>query len=158
MPVAEPIAWAPRPSSLRIAGIAMAMLVRSMNDSTYITKATPRMRTQRLRRGANDAVATNSPSAPVAAQVLFVLPHQVMRAEIGDLGRADLRHADVDLAPEDAERGFGARDATRRHTIERRPALEHELGTHAQRNDGVEAAADAAVEHHRHLVADRLAD
>src|SRR6266851_5802337 len=87
-------------------------------------------------------------SAPVAAQILLVLPHQELRAEVGDLGGADLRHGDVDLAAKDAERLGGPRYAARGDAVERRPADEHELGARAQRDDGVHAAADAAVEHH----------
>src|SRR5205807_10319198 len=37
-------------------------------------------------------------------------------------------------------------------------ALEDELGAHAQRDQGIEPATDAAVQHHRHLVADRFVD
>src|ERR1700748_3007421 len=91
-------------------------------------------------------------SAPIATEILIVLPHHVVRAEVGDLGGADLAHADVDLAAEDAERGPRPLHAARRYAVERRPALEDELGAHAERDDGIEAAADAAVEHHCHLV------
>ena len=42
--------------------------------------------------------------------------------------------------------------------VERRPAEEHELRAEAQRDQDVGAAPHAAVEHHRHAVADRRLD
>src|SRR5471032_3038012 len=88
----------------------------------------------------------------VTAQIFDVLPHQELRTEIGDLGGAHLRQADVDLAAEDLQRHRSAGNAARRHAIERRPADEAELGAHTQCDQRVDTAADAAVEHHRHLV------
>src|SRR5215475_9379132 len=77
-------------------------------------------------------------SAPVAAQVLLVLPHQEVRAEIGDLGGAHLGQAEVDLTAEDAQRLGRTGDTARRHAVERRPALKDELGAHADGDQRVE--------------------
>src|SRR5437899_2040227 len=80
MPVAKPIAELDMPSSLRSAGMAMAMLVRSMNDSTYITNATPRIRAQRLRCGAKPVSATTSlPRFHLYCARLSVRPRQLQR-------------------------------------------------------------------------------
>src|SRR5438067_8495185 len=97
-------------------------------------------------------------SAPVAAQILLVLPHQEVRTEFGDPGGAHLRHAEVDLAAEDAERLGGAGHAAGRHAIKSRAALEDELRPHADRDQRIEPAPDATVEHQGHLVADRIAN
>ena len=77
-----------------------------------------------------------------------------MRTEALDVGRAHLGHGQVDLVSEDAERPRRAGATARHHAIKRGPAHEHELCPQTQGDDHIRAAADAAVVHHRHLVAD----
>ncbi|MFI4999790.1 MAG: FAD-dependent oxidoreductase [Reyranellales bacterium] len=69
--MAKPIAEALMPSSVRMAGMAIAMFVRSMKDSTYMTKATPRIRTQRFLCGARLVVAATTFSPQLRQRILL---------------------------------------------------------------------------------------
>src|SRR5207302_1540206 len=71
---------------------------------------------------------------------------------------ADLPHDEVDLAAEDVDDLFDARNSADDGAVKGWPAEEHELGAEAEGDEDIGAAPDPAVEHHRHLVADRRLD
>src|SRR5436190_16103002 len=83
-----------------------------------------------------------------------VVGPQEIGAELVEARAADLAHDEVDLAAEDVDRLLDPGEPARHRAIERRPAEEAELRPEAHRDHDVGAAPYAAVEHHRHAVAD----
>src|SRR6266542_4921760 len=92
---------------------------------------------------------------PVARPV--VIPQEI-GAELTEARTADLAHHQVDLAAEDVDRLLDPGQPAGDRAVQGRPAKEAELRAEAPRDQDVGAAPDAAVEHHRHPVADRGLD
>src|SRR5437763_15550387 len=90
-----------------------------------------------------------------SAVALPVLGPQEIGAELIEARAADLAHHEVDLAAEDIDRLLDPGQPAGDRAVKRRPAEEAELRAEAPRDQDVGAAPDAAVEHHRHAVANR---
>src|SRR4051794_13683700 len=87
-----------------------------------------------------------------------LLGPQEIGAELVEARAADLTHHEVDLGLEDVDRLFDPRQSERDRAIKRRTAKGDELCAETQRDQYIGAAPDAAVEHHRHSIADRRLD
>src|SRR5580704_4508519 len=94
-------------------------------------------------------------SLPVARPI--VGPQEI-GAELVEARAADLAHHEVDLAAEDVDCLLDPGQPARHRAVKRRAAKEAEFRAEAARDQYVGTAPDAAVEHHRHAVADRGLD
>src|SRR5215468_9705940 len=103
-------------------------------------------------RESRDPGASNrDPGSYVARPV--VAPYEI-GAELIEARAADLAHDQIDLVDKDVDRLFDARPAAGGGAIESRAPHKAEIGTQAQRDQYIGAAANSTIEKQGQFVAD----
>src|SRR5712692_6776224 len=87
-----------------------------------------------------------------------VAVYQEALIELIQARTANLRHREIDLAPQNTDRLAHPRNSAGCRAIERRSPAKNEARAQRQRDQDIRATPHPAVQHNRHPVADRLPD